>query len=503
MPPKTMKKGCNKCNKDIKTREYLKCSKCLQIYHILCTANVTSARFNLMSIENRSTWKCYSCFEAIRLTSKQNSSENNCQPSTSHELSTPRHAVRQQDKDSQIAKGPSLVLQRFSMDDTSVRYSESEDDDSLTTTLNSTTRSLPGLSNVESAEVTELKVEISTLTCQVESAHAEIDRLNSEIFEYKNILSEKQKKLELYKKLLGENGSSTSTRKSTLSKKTLNRRNSVPCSKNDSISNSVATQTVAQQEVTTIRNPETDKLTEHPSTNSHRGHLTSPRESVARSTTKNKLAVLSCNKRNNIYSIIEDDPLLSKFECCHFKTPGGGIRESLHKLEYKLSNFTMKDYCVILIGEEDFLENENYPDLVQYIVKNVTPIVHTNIILACPTYICGKPMYNSKVESFNMLLRSNVSLHEKHFSFDSNLDLSFDMFSNMTGRINNRGLANIIHHVGMFIAPTAEVKLNSMTAKQNAKKMQKKISDYFVVIDKLTADPDHGPDHEPIDIFRD
>jgi hypothetical protein len=85
---------------------------------------------------------------------------------------------------------------------------------------------------------------------------------------------------------------------------------------------------------------------------------------------------------------------------------------------------------------------------------------------------------------FNAMLRSDVSFHDKHYSFDSNLDLSLYMFSSRTGRLNNRGMSNIIRHLGSFIA--SNVQANQVESKlelsaQGGKRKQKKISEYFKV----------------------
>jgi hypothetical protein len=227
--------------------------------------------------------------------------------------------------------------------------------------------------------------------------------------------------------------------------------------------------------------------------------------SSSASATKHKLIILSSNNLYKICNIIENNDTLSKFDYCHYITPGGGIRKNIHQIQNKLSTYTLDDYCVILIGEEDLLWDDNYLDLVQQITISLIPIVNTNIIISCPTYSCGKPIYNSKVEDFNTLLRNDIPFHDKHFSFDSNLDLSFDMFSQRTGRLSNRGMANIFHHLGTFVSYNVQVmrsKPQPESVVKERKNMQKKISDYFILNQTNTTTKPDVSFEQSQDFFR-
>lgn len=53
---------CERCMNNIETRRYLSCSTCRNNYHQECTSDVGEKRFNLMTSENKSNWRCHSCY---------------------------------------------------------------------------------------------------------------------------------------------------------------------------------------------------------------------------------------------------------------------------------------------------------------------------------------------------------------------------------------------------------------------------------------------------------
>lgn len=111
----------------------------------------------------------------------------------------------------------------------------------------------------------------------------------------------------------------------------------------------------------------------------------------------------------------------------------------------------MEDFCIIMIGEEDFMTTDNYFYLLQDIRKTLQRISHTNILICSPIFRCNKlsNMYNWRIENFNRLLYRDVQKHEYAYLIDSNLNLAYDytMFHQRTGIINNRGMQNIFDSV--------------------------------------------------------
>lgn len=169
--------------------------------------------------------------------------------------------------------------------------------------------------------------------------------------------------------------------------------------------------------------------------------------------TPTKLCVISSNNRNKLIQAIERLNI-DNLEYCHYIKSHSGIQELLNGFETKIRNFTKRDFCVILIGEEDFKKSNANTDLISHIKEKLKPITHTNIIVAVPTYVCGAPLYNYKVEVFNCNLSNSLKSLRWVHCFDSNLDLSVNMFSGITGKINKLGINNIFENISInFFRP--------------------------------------------------
>lgn len=165
---------------------------------------------------------------------------------------------------------------------------------------------------------------------------------------------------------------------------------------------------------------------------------------------QNKLCVISSNKRNKILNIALNT-LSDDFQICHYLTPNSGIEELFQNIHLKTATFTKDDYCVILIGEVDFMETRNYSDLVHVINVTLSKLLHTNFIVCLPTFKLKDTgaMYNSRIETFNNLLYLNNLRDEYSFVADSNMQLSFsyEMFHRVTGTINNTGIRRIFQGI--------------------------------------------------------
>lgn len=160
---------------------------------------------------------------------------------------------------------------------------------------------------------------------------------------------------------------------------------------------------------------------------------------------KNKLCIISSNKTCNIRSIAENSfPHLS---ICHYLSTNCGLQQLLSNLNVKLTNYTLEDYCIIFIGEKDFIKSNNYSELVTYVRETLMNINHTNVILCLPTYKCNNfsVMYNWRIEMFSYLLYHDTQIYKYATLLDSNLSLAYDysMFSKYTGALNNHGMTVI------------------------------------------------------------
>lgn len=179
---------CVKCNTEIRCNEYLKCQLCLRFYDVHCTSNVSLKRFLLMTKENKGSWRCLKCSNSNILAQKGSSSSQISSSSN-------REAQSQNSENVTFRKKKAFEYEHL---DSNFDSQESADD---------TIQSLPNMSMTEDIQVTELKSEIARLSLELASAHGEIDKLNENIVLITKNLDDKQKKIEMYKKILGDGGS--------------------------------------------------------------------------------------------------------------------------------------------------------------------------------------------------------------------------------------------------------------------------------------------------------
>lgn len=134
----------------------------------------------------------------------------------------------------------------------------------------------------------------------------------------------------------------------------------------------------------------------------------------------------------------------------------GKTEQLLYDIENKLKTLTMKDFCIILIGEEDFKSSNDYFQLIVDIRVTLQRVNHTNIIVCTPTFQFSfyKNMYNSRVETFNNLLYLDILTNKHAYFLDSNKNLASDytMFNKRTGILNNYGMQTILKYIDEFIS---------------------------------------------------
>lgn len=162
-----------------------------------------------------------------------------------------------------------------------------------------------------------------------------------------------------------------------------------------------------------------------------------------------KMCILSTDNKNKLLYIAENT--LEKHELCHYITPHGTVDHQLKGIKEKLSKFTLQDFCIILIGEEDFKITNKYFYTVLLIREVLQDISNTNIIIYTPTYkfFINNYLFNSRVETFNNLLYLDIITHGYAYFLDSNKSLRYDdtMFDRRTGVINNAGMQSIFKDI--------------------------------------------------------
>lgn len=309
--------------------------------------------------------------------------------------------------------------------------------------LDGTTSSLPDMSNDEIDLTQQLQSRIETLEINLKSAHKEIETLLLENSNLKRRNEELLEKNELYKKVTY----SPVKQKSNTPKK----------KKPLTLTSTQHTQTlqvdIGKKNTHTQTETYFKPLTEKTMGTTHEKVVTLEKQSILeRSEPKNlnekKICILSTNKKHKVLSAAEYNvPINKTFELCHFLTPNVGVKQLIKGLDTKLSKFTKNDYCIILIGEEDFKNPSEHFNLSLSLKQMLQKVNNTNIILCLPThkYYTATNIYNWRVDNFSKLLHLEVQAHKHVFVFDPNKNGTYDssMIHKLYGCINNSGMKAI------------------------------------------------------------
>lgn len=155
-----------------------------------------------------------------------------------------------------------------------------------------------------------------------------------------------------------------------------------------------------------------------------------------------KICILSTNTTNKILKIAKDR-LKNYSNLCHYIKPHTKLINLITDIKAKLTDFTLNDFCVILVGDEDFKTTNDYFTTISQVRHLLQEINNTNIIICLPTYRYGNHanMFNWRVESFNNLLYLDITTHEHAYILDSNnkLEYNYRMFRR-SGSINDYGM---------------------------------------------------------------
>lgn len=160
-----------------------------------------------------------------------------------------------------------------------------------------------------------------------------------------------------------------------------------------------------------------------------------------------KLYILNSNIESDLQRI--EDRFSKSYNFCQFRTPKANIETLLENIDKKLESFTMNDFCLIFLGESDFLETKNYVKLISHIQDKLQPLHHTNIILILPTYKIkyNTTLYNYRIETFNNLLYMNVRTNNYAYILDSNLTIDYDNYKRRNGKINSLEISSLMNNL--------------------------------------------------------
>jgi cell division septum initiation protein DivIVA len=312
-----------------------------------------------------------------------------------------------------------------------------------------TTGSLPNISNDSDVDerVQELMEQIDKLKTKLQSADQEIVNLSLENTELKRTIQALESKHDIYKKAT-KNLSSTILNSPIRGtpKKTVTPLRAVTSKKKSPILLKQKVTNKESSDIINCSNTQGAKVDE-PNMRSHQ--LSTHNKTTDFNSTLPKIAILSTNK--NTDTLATAKRIFTRYNICHYLSTNCSLIRMVHSLKSKIRDFSMNDYCVIVIGEADFEFTNNYFDIVINLRKIILENMHTNIILCVPTFKCGKytNMFNSRIETFNSLLNLDVLTHQHAYLIDSNKNLSydFDMFDYKTGNVNKYGMQIIFDDV--------------------------------------------------------
>lgn len=302
--------------------------------------------------------------------------------------------------------------------------------------FDATMLSMPDSLHDDSESLTDLIEQNKTLSTQLLRAREEIENLNNENFRLKSDLQAVIKQLKIYNEIYAAPAEKCTT--SSRSDKILQQKH---------IENPEYTTTMLNKETQTcskIANIAREPSTTIPSTNNRDNN--GIKTQCSETTQKNKLCMLSTDKTKGYLPTIEK-VFSDNCQYCNYVLPNCSIIKLLQGIQQKLKGFTLRDYCILFISENDIREETDYINLINAIKNALKTITHTNIVICVPTYIMGAPIYNFKVEMFNNLLYMDLQNNKYAYIFDSNRDLSTEMFSTATGKINKIGMYNIYNRI--------------------------------------------------------
>lgn len=496
MSAKTTK--CFKCKKTLLRKDFLRCTVCNQVY----CANVNCAKipgkiFDLMSPGKRKNWKCRSerCklgtpleksvaadSETDETTTEQNKKNEPIAISAINMSPNSGHNITQRAFKANIPVNNSF--EQLPVEGDGGLNNDNEDQILSSTLLNTTRASLPNLS-VDNQEVTELRAEIDKLKTELDKEREVFENVSLENIELSKMVRKQKKSIEVLTQLLltdthgncslensplsnKNNSKVMSTRKKKYKQLVLNLEKELQendfksqdaLNKEDYTSNYDYAGERAQTGENNLKNEKcsdcNQKLKQKVAISEAELEIEYTLEEKIESVQeKRKICIISSDNRYNTLNTTREH--FEKDEICHHLITGGGIIQLLQNIDMKLKDFTLNDYCIILIGKSDFLETKNYSSLVDYIRNELRKVQNTNVILCLPTFKqCSKHKYffNNRIETFNNLLYIDNKKHEYAYLLDSNRNLEYSriMFAEGIGFLNRVGFRQVFRDVANLI----------------------------------------------------
>lgn len=472
---------CNKCKNSINDKEYLICTKCNLVFDIGC-AGRSLRLFQLMPTEKKKAWKCLTCRKNITpedsINKKKALSTKNTDTATIKNKNGNTSTVKSINSSPLIRDSPDMS-NISPLPSTSLIKSKSEDcllqvDNEVNTTFQSiddeSSKSLELTTDLDivndlKLQINNLKLKLQSTECELENiilekndAKRQIDKLTREICTLKNIVYKSplqlNKSRNSHGNILSPEQSVSTPKIAKLEEKILELQIELSKAQDEIVSLNETIENLKQK--LRSRNKTESKIDQRTFVNEVQESINIS-SNVLKSTNKlninkqNKLCFISSSKRFRIVYNIAKIEFYNDYQLCHYLITNAGAEILMCNIENKIKDYTKDDYCVIMIGETDFRTSKDYRKIVDYIKNVLTKITHTNIIIITPSYICGSPIYNYRVETFNNLLYDDVHKHHYALLCDSNGKVTLEMFSAISGKIINSGIQCILRNVADLI----------------------------------------------------
>lgn len=475
--------SCTKCKSLAEIRDTIQCSICKKRFHYECSGYPVKLGQS-MTTEKKKQWKCNICIRKgkYEIKKQQHSGNHNMttrkiennqkiHPTTS--ISTPTLDDNSLES-TLLSKGADcnahtpIVIGTNSEMDLSVEnnvtirtrqvinvptqnsfshlsdsFTEEADEDS--TSLNRLSRSYQDLTKCTYDQLESLQLKVLQLEEKLESADQQIEELLNENFCLKKKSNEYEETIKNLRTIC-RTTPSKGQNKTKLNKTT----------RQESYVNYKVTRT--EENIKNI-GPCNSPDIESPKPNTRQKLSELNTSNIMDDTKKGKVLLLSSNKTNNILKIAQRT-LEEEYNVCHYLLPNSGLQRLTEGIGRKLEGFTRNDYCVILLGEQDFHATNVLSSLVKRLRDTLSSMYSTNILICSPTFKYSKysNMFNSRIETFNELLNRDVIKFEYAYLIDSNLNLTYDrkMFHLNSGKVNNRGMLTIFDQIKSRISEIRE-----------------------------------------------
>lgn len=417
---------CTKCRNEIVTKRCIKCHDCEGIFHVPdCTKTVSENRFNLMTPTRKSKWKCEPCKESII--------DKGISKSTLQEINFENVTMRSTKTNYKLNISTENSFESLPLD-------ENDDDEEYSSIASPhiMNRSCPEISECNREVIKELENTIQQLQQKLESADNEIVNL---LAENSSLMKLNQKYESKMKTLMQIYNSPIQITPAKLNRKSLSRTKL-----NLGMEKTYSTPTQSDKQKSNLDTTKGDTHSQTPIITTKLKNISKFQNNNELSE-KRKICILSTNKKNKIVKIAENI-IPQQYSLCHYLTPECGIKYLVNNIKTKLYNYTMQDFCVLIIGEEDFKKTTDIQVLLRYIRKALQEIKHTNVIVCAPTYKITpySNLFNWRVENFNNLLNLDATNNEYAWILDSNQNLTYDdrTFYKQNGSLNNFGMTILI-----------------------------------------------------------